>query len=270
MGPHQFRPQRAVDPHAEQFGVLDGDREGLQGLAGEGPAAAVGDRHGDHHRQAPPGGLEALLDGEQAGLEVEGVEDGLGQQKVDAPFDQGGDLLAVGRGELVEGDRPVVRVVGIGGEGGGAVGGPDRAGHEAGPVPAALGDRPPRAGRRSEVDRPHMASQTVVGQRDAVGVEGVGREHLRAGLKVAPVDGHDGLGLGEREKVVAALQIMGMIGQLGAAISRLVQAELLDRRSHRAIQQEDPPGGELGQLSRDLVRCGFHRGVWRGSEAVIQ
>ena len=77
-------PSAQLMPTLNKLGVGDRDPEGLERLAGEGPAAAVGDRDRDHHRQAHAVLLEKLLDGEQAGLEVERVEDGFGQQQIDA------------------------------------------------------------------------------------------------------------------------------------------------------------------------------------------
>ena len=55
---------------------------------GKRPPAAVGDRHRGHHRQADVVLFEIFFDGEQAGLQVERVEDGFGQEDIDAGFDQ--------------------------------------------------------------------------------------------------------------------------------------------------------------------------------------
>ena len=45
------------------------------------------------HGHALAGALEELLDGEEASLEVEGVEGGLGEEEVDAPAQEGGGLF---------------------------------------------------------------------------------------------------------------------------------------------------------------------------------
>ena len=111
---HQRRPQRAVDSHAEEVGMGDRDPERLERLARQRAAAPVGDRDRSHHRQPLAVILKALLDGEQAGLEVERVEGRLRQEEVDAPFHQRGHLLGVGVDQIVERDRPVAGIVHVG------------------------------------------------------------------------------------------------------------------------------------------------------------
>ena len=61
-----------------------------------------------------PRGCEVRIDGEQRGLGIEGVEDGLDQQEVGSPVQQPPDRLAVGRDELVEADVPKAGVVDVG------------------------------------------------------------------------------------------------------------------------------------------------------------
>ena len=50
-----------------------------------------------------------VVDGEQAGLEVERVENGLGQEDVGAAVDQGLGLFVIGGRKLVEVARPDIR-----------------------------------------------------------------------------------------------------------------------------------------------------------------
>src|SRR5690606_41395731 len=64
--------------------------------------ARVHDRDADHEREARSLLLEDVLEGDQARLEVEGVEDGLGEQQIDAAVDEAADLLRVHRAHLVE------------------------------------------------------------------------------------------------------------------------------------------------------------------------
>ena len=52
---------------------------------------------------------EFLGDGEDRGLGVERVEDGLDQQRVDAAVDQPAHLLAIGDAQFVEGDGAKAR-----------------------------------------------------------------------------------------------------------------------------------------------------------------
>ena len=72
--------------------------------------------------------LEQRLDGEDGRLGVEGVEDRLDQQQVGAAVDQPAGLLEVGVDQLDVGDVASGRVVDVGGDGGRAVGGTERAG----------------------------------------------------------------------------------------------------------------------------------------------
>ena len=88
----------------------------------------------------PPLG-EEVFDGEQAGLEVERVEDGLDQEDVDAAVDQGLGLFVVGGRELVEVHGPIAGVVDVRRERGGAVRGPDRPGDEGTLAPLYLWER---------------------------------------------------------------------------------------------------------------------------------
>ena len=75
--------------------MLDRDAERVERLARQRAAAAVGDRHRDHHRQAHAALGEHLLDGDERGLGVQRVEDGLDQQQVGAAVDQAAHLLVV-------------------------------------------------------------------------------------------------------------------------------------------------------------------------------
>jgi hypothetical protein len=81
--------------------------------------------------QRRPRSSKSLLDGEDRGLGVEGVEDRLDQQQVGAAVDQAVGGCSVGRDQLVEGDVARARVVDVRRDRGGAVGGAERAGDEA-------------------------------------------------------------------------------------------------------------------------------------------
>ena len=94
----------------------------------------VGDRNGDDDRESFFAGVEEVLHGVEAGLEVEGVKDGLGEEQIDAAFDEGLDLLVVGLMQLVVGSSPVLGAVDIRREGCGAVGWADRSGDKDGTV----------------------------------------------------------------------------------------------------------------------------------------
>ncbi len=87
MRAHRLGAERAVEADGEGAGVADRVPEGGRGLAGEGAAGEVGDGAGDHDRQAAGLG-EDLLAGEDRGLGVERVEDGLDQDQVGAAGDR--------------------------------------------------------------------------------------------------------------------------------------------------------------------------------------
>ena len=74
------RAERAVDADDERLRVLDRDPERLDGLRGEVPATAVDRREREPERQLGRG----VLRGEDRGLAVERVEDGLDEEQVDA------------------------------------------------------------------------------------------------------------------------------------------------------------------------------------------
>jgi len=184
----------------------------LGGLAGKRPAAAVGDREGGKHRNPLPGFGEVALDGEEGGFEVERVEAGLGEQQVDSAGHQG---LARGA---------------------------DGAGCEARAFRTDLGH--PRHGsssesRRSLVDLEDIAFETVVGQGDRRGVEGVGFDDVGPGLEVVHVELLDELRARQTEQIVAALEVARVIAVGLAAKAGLVEPMRLDQRTHRPVENED-------------------------------
>ncbi len=62
------------------------------------------------------------------------------------------------------------------------------------------------------------------------------------------MDADNRLGLRDRKQVITALQVAVMRGELRAAIFGLAEAELLDHRAHRAVENGDPLGEELAKL----------------------
>ena len=88
--------------------------EGPDGLRGDHRLPTAADGRRDHEREADIVLGEDFLDGDEGGLGVEGIEDGLDQQQVDAAGDEGAHLAAVVGLHLVEGDDAEAGVVGIG------------------------------------------------------------------------------------------------------------------------------------------------------------
>jgi hypothetical protein len=107
--------------------VLDRGPESLDGLAGEIASTEVDDRHRDEQRKVG----RDLFDGGDGGLAVEGVEDRLDEEEVDASFDQRACGLRVAIAELVEGDLAIGRVVDPRRQGESDVGRAERTGDEA-------------------------------------------------------------------------------------------------------------------------------------------
>ena len=251
-GPHLRRPERAVDPHADQpGGPLHGVPEGLDGLAGEGAAAAVGDRHRDHQGQAAAPRLVIVVQGVEAGLQGEGVEDGLGQQQVHAPGGEALDLEAVARGDLVEAVAPEGGVLHVGREGEGGARGADRSGHEAGTgrVPGGgLVGRLARKSGRGLVDLAHEGLEAVVLKGDGCGVEGVGGQEVGAGRQAGGVDAAHVVGPGETEQVVAPGQVRRVVGEPVSTEVPLREPQVLDLGGHGPVEEKDALGQECAQV----------------------
>jgi len=83
------------------------------------------------------------------------------------------------------------------------------------------------------------------------------------------VDLFDDVRAGEAEQIVVALQIVGMVAQALAAEVRLLQAECLDHRTHRPVQDGDALAEERAERGEGRgflgswvhVRVGRHRPV---------
>ena len=189
VGPHLGRAQRAVEPDGERPCVSHRRPERLGDLAGQGAAGGVGDRARDDDRPAAAVLLEERLEGEDRRLGVEGVEDGLDHQQVGAALDQAVGGVEVGRHELVEGDVASAGVVDVGRDGRRARGRADRAGDVPRPVGRPRGDLVGDASGQPcglAVELAGQVGHAVVGQRDRVGVEGVGLEDVGARPRGTP------------------------------------------------------------------------------------
>ena len=99
------------------------------------------------------------------------------------------------------------------------------------------------------VDLGHFSGQSMAGQPEAVGAEGVGLKNLGAGLQVLLVNGEDQAGIGEVQLVVAAVDedaagvehgAHGAVGEHGAAgedVGKLRHSLVMLRHAGRARQQ---------------------------------
>ncbi len=103
-----------VETDADRVGVGDGIPERLRRLAGKGAPRGIGDGARNHHRQFGPVIVEIFPDRVDGGLAVQGIEDGLDQQHVDAALDEPVDGFAIGSHQIVEGDVVEAGVVDVG------------------------------------------------------------------------------------------------------------------------------------------------------------
>jgi hypothetical protein len=258
VGPHFLRAERAIQADGEQRKVRDGIQERLDGLAGERAAAEVGNGPGNHYRNF---GfwildfglvLEILADRVERGLGVEGVEDRFDKEDVDPALHEMLDLLAVGGGDLLEGDVARAGVVDVAGKRERAVERADGSGHENAAVGAGVGGL---AGdlRGGEVQLRHEFLHAVVGHGDGRGAEGVRLDDVRAGGDVLAVDLPDDFRLRDAKQVVVALHVAGPVCKLLAAIVGLLQFIALHHRAHRSVENEDAVGKQGADFAGDRV-----------------
>ena len=242
VGPNLRGAAAAVEPHRERPGVRDGRVEGVEGLARKNATALVGDgaRHHDGQAQLLVG--EDVLDGAQARLERQRVDDGLGQQQVAAAVDEAAHLLGVGVAHFIEGDRAEAGIGDPRRERQRLVGRAHGARHQARAFGRARGPRiggPARDLRGRDVQLVDHGFKLVVGLGDARGAEAVGLDDVRAGLQVGAVDLlHHGRP-GEHEDVVVAAQLVAVLGETLAAEVRLAELVALDHGTHGAVDDED-------------------------------
>ena len=239
--------------------MLEARPAGLDRLGGE-RAAPLEDGERRHHREPYAGVGEHLIDGVEAALEDERVEGRLGQQDVDAPFDERLDLLAVGRHHLVERHVAVARVGDVARDGELLVRRADRSRDESRPVGGRGHGRVGRlAGqpRRGKVELPHPVGQAEVGQRHARRAERVGLDDVGAGGQIGGVDVPDRVPLREDQDVDAVLQVARVVAERGPAKPTLVQSQGVHHRAHRPVQDNDTLGQQVEQ-GRGAVCGGGH------------
>src|SRR4051812_30149343 len=221
---HELRTGGAVEAEVQEVEVLERDRQRLDGLARE---------HRPHRLDRPANGDGKLLlarqrslhalDPEQRRLDVARVLRGLDEEVVDAAVVQPARLRFVGGDELFEGD---------------ASGDRDRLGgraHRSGDETRLFGE-PGRflpgehRGNPVDLDRPIL--EPIFGEHDGRTAEGIGLEDVRPRFEVAAMDPADRVGPGQVQVLVAAFQL-GATEVLGG------KAQVLERRAHRAVEDED-------------------------------
>ena len=237
----------AVDSDDQGLGVLDRDPEGVRGLAGQVPAAPV-----DSGEREPERKLRRdVACGDDRGLGVQGVEDGLHHEQIDASVAQSGDLLLVRLAHLIEGDRPVRGILDPGRQRKGDVQRAERAGHE----PRLLGSPPrPRVGglpREPGAFEAHLGGkllQVVVSLPDAGRREGVRGRDVGARVEVGVVELGDDLRVREVQEVGVALDVLRVLAESLAAVLRFREPASVDEDAPRTVEHEDALGEKLLHL----------------------
>ncbi len=245
---HLLRAERAVDADDERIRMLDRVPERLDRLAGERPPGEVDDRDRDPERQL----RRDVARRSDRRLRVQGVEDRLDQQQIDAALAQSRDLLRVRGHDVVEGHGPVGGIVDLRGERERHVQRSERAGDEA---VAGLVRRLARQPRTFDVHVSNRRLEPVVGLPDRRRRERVRRRQVGAGGEVLPVDVEHEVGPGQVEQVGIAGDVARMVGEALAAIVLRVEPGVLDHRPPRAVQHEDPL---LQQVPQTLL-CAHYR-----------
>ncbi len=240
---HVLGAERAVDRHREQVRVRDRVEERLDRLTAERAAGPVGDRHRDDHRDAAHALGEQLLERVQRGLAVEGVDVGLGNQKIHPALDQCAGLLRERIDQLAERDRACPGIVDVRRERGGLRGRADRTTDPAWPAVLFLGTFRGVAGtpRRREVEIADHALEAVVGEGERGGGERVGLDDVGASSKELQVDLFDRIRTREDEQVVTALERAVVIAEPRATPHGLVcKSQRLHHGPHRTVEHDDP------------------------------
>ena len=231
--------------------------EGLDRLARQDAPRSIGDRAGDHDRQAPAEPLEALVDRKERRLRVQGIEHGFNQQNVDTAFDQRLGLLDIGHAQLLEADVAGTRIIDVGRDRCGFGLWAECTGHETRLVgrAEAVGRLAGDAGR-GEVHLAGELGHAVVGLRDDRRTKGIGLDDVCAGSQIVGMNLGNHLRTGDREQLVVAFDVVGEVGQPLAAVVGLGELVALDHGAHGAVEDQDAPGEQLAQADFDRT-CGL-------------
>ena len=241
--------ERAIEPERQRRGMRDRVPERFRRLAGQQTAGAIGDGAGNHHRHDDAPRFKLVGDGENRGLGVERVEDGLDQQRIDAAGQEPAHLLGVSEPQLVEGDGAKARIGNVRRDRGGAVGRAERAGDETLAAVFILGEPRRLAGepRAFRVQFIGDLGHAVIGLRDAGRGKRIGGDDVGAGAEIFEVDGAHRLRPAEIEEIVVAAHFAVPGVEAGAAKAFLVEPERLDHRAHGAVEHENALSGEAAQ-----------------------
>ena len=169
-----------------------------------------------------PVALKASRAPKIAGLDLEDVLRGLDDDQVGAALDQPLGLLGEDVDQRPEADVAEGRV----GRGGEEAGRADRAGDEALRAGRLAGDF-----GRLGVDLHRVLAESPLLELQPRALEGVGLDHLGAGLQHRGVDALDHVGTVEDQRLVAFAEQAAVVG--------LGEVELLQGRAHAAVEDDD-------------------------------
>ena len=257
-------PQRAVEAEGQRFGVAERVVERLGGLSGQRAPALVGDGARDHDRQTNARALRVFEDGEDGGLGVQRVEDGLHHENVDAALDQRLHLLRVRGSQFLEGGVARARIVHVPRHGRGSVHGAEDARHESGLVRGARGEFVGGSSRDAgggEVDARRGLFDAVFGHRQPCGAERVRLDDVGPGGQVRAVDVGDDVRPRETQQIVVAEQRRGVRGELVAPEVGLLQPMALDHGGHRPVQHQNALVEDVVQA---ISEVGAGHGILQG------
>ncbi len=105
------------------------------------------------------------------------------------------------------------------------------------------------------IDRVDLALEAVFGERDRLRIEGVRLDDVGPGREVLPVNVFDDVGAREAQQVVAAFEVLRMVGKLAAAEIGLLERMGLDHGPHGPVENQDPRAQQLFKLRADGWRC---------------
>ena len=248
---HVLGAGRAVEPDHVDPQCLE-RRERRADVGSEQHRAALGQEgHAGLDRHRPARELERLASAEDRRLELEHVLRGLDDDQVDATVHEPVRLLGEHLEQLAEGDLTEGRVLARGEESGRT----DRAGYE----PLLTGRLAGDLGCL-DVDLAGVVLEAPFGELQSRGLEGVGLEHLGAGVEHRGVDAFDHVGSVQDERLVAAA------GEPVVVLE--AQIELLERRPHAAVEDDDAiacrgkivahcpanPSSEMANLDMSVAR----------------
>ncbi len=215
-----FGTEAAVEADRQRPGMAHGVPERLHGMARQIAARKVGQRQRDHQRYVAVKFARQLLHRHDSGLAVERVEHRLDEDEIGPASDKRAALFDIDGDDFVECHFAKPWVFDIGRKRQRLVGRPDSARHEPRNAVVPRIDRFTDDPRRGDIDLMDQVFGAVIGLADAIGVEGVGGEDMRARIDVAVTDPADHLRLRQIDEVVIALLLLREIGARGIVFGR--------------------------------------------------